>query len=111
MKTIILVMCLALASCSHKEAPQVQHEVHHSPPPEPIPTAINPFEKPPLKAPIPFHEAVQTSHWEEIGSEFKMNESWSLWTWRDSANHTTCYFYNVMADKRLIGHGMSCVKE
>jgi hypothetical protein len=112
MKTIILAMCLALTACAHKEEPQVHHEVQHSSPhPEPVPVATNPFEKPPSKAPLPFHEAVQASHWEQVGGGFKMNESWSLWTWRDSANHTTCYFYNVMADKRLIGHGMSCVKE
>ena len=100
------------AGCDKPPPPPVKHEVAHvDPPAPPPPVATNPFEKP---VPGPIHEIVQPSHWEMVGDVFKMNDSWFLYTWRDAANHTTCYFYNEMGGddhKSVIGHGMSCVKE
>lgn len=99
--------------CDKPEEHVQKHEkVDVAPPPPPVNT--NPFEKPPPVPPGSIHEPVQNSRWEQVGGEFKMNDNWSLWTWRDGANHNTCYFYNVMSGedhKVVIGHGMSCVKE
>ena len=71
-----------LFACEKEEKPQPPPEVHHeAPAPDPVPA--NPFAKPPTS---PVHEPFQTPHWEQAGS-FKMNDSWSLFTWRDTANH------------------------
>lgn len=107
MKALVFALCLALFACEEKK------EVHQAPPPPPppcpvvIPTSTNPFEKPPPAPPVPVREAFQPPRWEQSG-EFKMNANWSIWTWRDAANHNTCYIYNVMPDGKF---GMSCVKE
>ena len=114
--TVCLIgLAFVIAGCDKPEEHVQKHEtvnVAPPPPPAPPPVNTNPFEKPPPTPPGPVHEAVQNSHWEQVGGEFKMNDSWSLWTWRDTANHNTCYFYNVLNnDKAVIGHGMSCITE
>lgn len=107
----VLLFCLYLLGCTPKE------ENKPAPPPEPcpapavvIPTSTNPFEKPPPTPPVPAHEPFKDPKWVMSG-EFKMNDNWSIWTWRDTANHNTCYFYNVVVNGAVIGHGVSCVKE
>lgn len=113
MKKVLFAICLSLLACEQKEEekPKVHQEAPKPPPPPPvIPVATNPFEKPPPPPPAPVHAAFQPPHWVMVG-EFKMNDSWSIWTWRDEANHNTCYFYNVMGGGQLLGHGVSCVKE
>lgn len=110
MKKVILAICLSLIACGHKDEedkPKVHQAPPPPPPPAPIPTSTNPFDKPP---PAPAHPPFQTPHWVQVG-EFKMNDNWSIWTWRDDANHNVCYFYNVVVNGAVVGHGVSCVKE
>jgi hypothetical protein len=108
---LILPICLAFMACSHEEVKQdPPPKVHHeAPPPEPTPTSTNPFEK--VMTPTLTHEPTVNSKWVMVGEPFKMNDSWSFFTWRDTANHNTCYLYNVFQGNQLVGHGMSCVKE
>jgi hypothetical protein len=114
---IVATGALIVSGCNKSEdPPPARHEPAHfeTPPPVPPPVATNPFEKAPPAPPAPIHEQVHESHWEQVGGETKLNDTWSLFTWRDSANHNTCYFYNVFNDNdhhAVIGHGMSCVKE
>lgn len=115
--TICVATLLAAVACDNPEEHQVKHKIvqqEEAPPSPPPAPYVNPFEKAPAPPPMPTHEPVVVSHWEEVGDAFKMNESWFIYTWRDAANHNTCYFYNLMDgqdNKELIGHGMSCVKE
>lgn len=102
-----LFLALLLLSCKEDPKPEPKIVVRENPP-LPVPVATNPFDKP---APAPAHVPFQVPHWEQAGGEFKMNGEWSLWTWRDAANNNTCYFYNIVNNGALIGHGMSCVKE
>lgn len=107
---ISICACLAMVGCSkeveqQKETPKVI--VQEAPPPPPPPAVTNPFDHPAPPPPAPAHPATQAPHWEQVGGEFKMNDNWSLWTWRDSANHNTCYFYTAAGN----ANGMSCVKE
>jgi hypothetical protein len=111
MKKIILAICLSLIACTPKEevekpSPKIHQE---EAPPLPPPPPVNPFARP---APLPVHEAFKTPHWEQQGDGFKMNKEWTIWTWRDTANHNTCNFYTIINEGgTLIGHGVSCVKE
>ena len=110
MKKLLLILCLSLLACEEKKAAPPPPPPAPCPEPVVIPTSTNPFEKPPPPPPAPVHEAFKPPQWVQAG-EFKMNDSWSIWTWRDAANHNTCYFYNVMVGTQLVGHGVSCVKE
>ena len=109
MKKVILAICLLLFACEHKEEPKMHYEAPRPPPAAPpvIPTSTNPFEKPP---PPPAHQPFQNPKWVQVG-EFKMNDNWSIWTWRDEANHNTCYITNIISGGALHGHSISCVKE
>jgi hypothetical protein len=116
MKKVLLSICLLLVACTpapeEKKVVVKKQETEWvaTPPPAPAP---NPFEKAPAAPPAPVHEVVQQSHWDPVGGEFKLNDSWSVFTWQDTPNHNICYFYNVFAGDNhvVIGHGMSCIKE
>lgn len=109
MKAVILALCALLClSCSgekkeeHVEKKQEQQQVYVPPPP----ANTNPFDKPAPPPPLP---AFSTPHWVQAGEEFKINEHWSFWTWRDEANHATCYI--TIVDSNAGQMSMSCVRE
>lgn len=109
MKILTLAICLTLLSCSQEEQkppPKVHHE--EPPPPPPPPAVTNPFEKPPPPPPVPVRVDFKNPTWIQLGPEFKLNDTWSFWTWRDSTNHVTCYLYTL---KDSTQNGISCVKE
>lgn len=112
-KKVLLALCLVLCSCEPEKKPEPKAvPCEPKPAPIPVPTYTNPFEKPAPPPPVPVHEDAKPSQWLQVGGEFKLNGDWSLFTWRDSANHNICYFYNLMDKNRgVIGHGMSCVRE
>lgn len=120
MNKIIAMIAAALmvVSCDKPEEkkaePEPQKIEQAAPQPAPAPYQDNPFIHPDPKAPALVAHEVANSHWVEVGDESKLNESWSIFLWRDTANHNICYFYNVFNGKEhaaVTGHGMSCVKE
>lgn len=110
MKKFLLILCLSLLACEKEKPTPAPPPPAPCPEPVVIPTSTNPFEKPPPPPPVPVREPFKAPHWVMVG-EFKMNDNWSIWTWRDDANHNTCYFYNILVNGAVTGHGVSCVKE
>ena len=107
MKKLLLAMFLLVAACDKPKPPPEKVVVKEVLVPTPVPAPTNPFDKAPPAPPVPVHAPFVPPQWQQVG-EFKMNDNWSIWTWRDVANHNTCYIYNVMPDGKF---GMSCVKE
>jgi hypothetical protein len=107
MKSILMgaLLCFGCDDSSqedHHVVVKKQEQAYVAPPPAPI----NPFEKAALPPQYPpFHEP----HWVQVGGEFKINEHWSMWTWRDDANAATCYM--TIVDRNAGQMSMSCVRE
>jgi hypothetical protein len=114
MKKLLLAICLlAFCACKEEPKPEVRKVHHEEPPPPPVtpPVSTNPFEKPAPTLPAPARLDTQPSSWSMVGNEFVLNEAWKIFTWRDAANHNTCYIVNQMNGNNVIGHSTSCVKE
>jgi hypothetical protein len=110
-KTILIGALCAFLCFGCSDEPKEEHvivkkqETQQYVPPH-FPSDVNPFAKP---GPAPQYPPFQEPHWVQVGGEFKINEHWSFWTWRDEANFATCYL--TIVDSNAAQMSMSCVRE
>lgn len=108
MKNAILALCIPflLISCQEEKPQETTKIIEQAPVLKtPGPLDDNPFIKKPV-APAVSNSGFQNPTFQEA-TEIKMNDTWTVYIWRDVPNNVTCYFYCV---KDTPQNGISCVK-
>lgn len=104
---LLLLACQTPPKVEAQKAPPV----HQVTPPPPGPLDDNPFIKKAQPQVVPQTTVQTSSNFQTPGfrqaAQINMNESWTVFIWRDDPNNVTCYLYCI---KDSTSNGISCVK-